>query len=82
MLHLYDSTAVLLLFHCVSGFRYGCPLLFVVGIDDENRSCVLGQGLLRSECTETFEWFLNKYESAAGGRKPKVIPFLDIPRTT
>lgn len=52
--------------------RYGCPLLFFVGVDDENRSCILGQGLLRSECTETFEWFLRKYEAAAGGRKPKV----------
>lgn len=54
--------------HC----RYGCPLLFIVGVDDENRSCVLGQGLLRSECTETFKWFLESYESAAGGRRPKV----------
>lgn len=52
--------------------RYGCPLLFVVGVDDENRSCILGQGLLRSECTQTFEWFLNNYVTAAGGRKPKV----------
>ena len=58
---------------CSSVFRYGCPLLFVVGVDDENRSCILGQGLLRSECTETFEWFLHKYETAAGSRRPKVI---------
>ncbi|CAN0326134.1 unnamed protein product [Ectocarpus sp. 6 AP-2014] len=53
--------------------RHGCSLLFVVGVDDENRSCILGRGLLRSECTETFEWILNRYEAAAGGSKPKVI---------
>ncbi|CAN0356414.1 unnamed protein product, partial [Ectocarpus sp. 13 AM-2016] len=55
--------------------RYGCPLLLFVGVDDENRSCILGQGLLRSECAETFEWFLTQCESAAGGweRRPKVI---------
>lgn len=52
--------------------RYGCPLLFFVGVDDMNRSCILGQGLLRSECTDTFESFLRQYEAAAGGRKPKV----------
>ena len=51
---------------------YGCPLLFFVGVDDMNRSCILGQGLLRSECTDTFESFLRQYEAAAGGRKPKV----------
>ncbi|CAN0521687.1 unnamed protein product, partial [Ectocarpus sp. 12 AP-2014] len=53
--------------------RYVCPLLFVLGVDDENRSCISGHGLLRSECTETIEWILNRYEAAAGGRKPKVI---------
>ncbi|CAM9154228.1 unnamed protein product, partial [Ectocarpus sp. 6 AP-2014] len=58
--------------HSANG-RYGCPLLFIVGVDDENRSCVLGQGVLRSECTETFEWFLNQYETADGARRPKVI---------
>ena len=26
----------------------------------------------RSECTDTFEWFLWQYEAATGGRKPKV----------
>eukprot|EP00903_Cladosiphon_okamuranus_P011770 g11064.t1 len=54
---------------------YECPHLLFVGIDDENRSCILGQGLLRSECAEAFEWFLNHYKSAAGGweRRPKVI---------
>ena len=52
--------------------RYGCPLLFIVGVDDQNRSCVLGQGVLRSECKETFKWFLDSYETAAGGRRPKV----------
>ena len=41
----------------------------MVGVDDENRSCILGQGLLRSECAETFEWFLKKYEEGAGGRR-------------
>ncbi|CAN0521984.1 unnamed protein product [Ectocarpus sp. 12 AP-2014] len=51
--------------------RYGCHPLFVVGVDDENRRCILGQGLLRSESTETFEWILNRYEAAAGCRKPK-----------
>ncbi|CAN0024212.1 unnamed protein product, partial [Hapterophycus canaliculatus] len=51
--------------------RYGCPLLFIVGVDDENRSCVLGQGVLRSECADTFEWVLENYEAAAGGRRPK-----------
>lgn len=44
----------------------------MVGVDDQNRSCVLGQGVLRSECKETFEWFLDSYETAAGGRRPKV----------
>ncbi|CAB1106078.1 unnamed protein product [Ectocarpus sp. CCAP 1310/34] len=53
--------------------RYGCPLLFIVGVDDENRTCVLGQGVLRSESTETFKWFLDSYEEAAGGRRPKVM---------
>ena len=52
--------------------RYDCPLLFFVGVDDMNCSCILGQGLLRSECTDTFEWFIRQYEAAAGGRKPKV----------
>ncbi|CAN0394388.1 unnamed protein product, partial [Ectocarpus sp. 13 AM-2016] len=56
--------------------RYSRPTFHpFVGVDDENRSCILGQGLLRSECAETFEWFLTQYESAAGGweRRPKVI---------
>ncbi|CAB1118493.1 unnamed protein product [Ectocarpus sp. CCAP 1310/34] len=45
----------------------------MVGVDDENRSCVLGQGVLRSECKETFQWFLEAYETAAGRRRPKVM---------
>ena len=44
----------------------------MVGVDDENRTCVLGQGVLRSDCKETFQWFLESYETAAGGRRPKV----------
>ncbi|CAM9312074.1 unnamed protein product, partial [Sphacelaria rigidula] len=51
---------------------YGCPLLFVVGVDSENRSCILGYSLLRFERTETFEWILDKYSRASGGRRPKV----------
>ncbi|CAM9958486.1 unnamed protein product, partial [Sphacelaria rigidula] len=54
--------------------RYGCSLLFVVGVDGENRSCILGYSLLRSECTETFEWILDKYCRASGGRRPKIVP--------
>jgi len=61
--HLFSSSGIR---------RYGCPLLFIVGVDDENRTCVLGQGVLRSESTETFKWFLDSYEEAAGGRRPKV----------
>ncbi|CAB1120285.1 unnamed protein product [Ectocarpus sp. CCAP 1310/34] len=53
--------------------RHGCPLLFIVGVDDENRTCVLGQGMLRSESTESFKWFVDSYEKAAGGRRPKVM---------
>eukprot|EP00903_Cladosiphon_okamuranus_P020047 g18414.t1 len=53
--------------------KYGCPLLFIVGVDDENRSCVLAQCLLRSECTETFEWILTCWDGASGGRRPKVF---------
>ncbi|CAM9765562.1 unnamed protein product, partial [Sphacelaria rigidula] len=52
--------------------RYGCLLLFV-GVDSENRSCILGYSLLRSECTEIFEWILDKYCRASGGRRPKVV---------
>ena len=57
---------------CVSALKYGCPLLFVVGVDSENRRCILGQCLLRSECTETFEWVLDKYHRTSGGRHPNV----------
>ena len=57
---------------CLPIDRYGCPLLFIVGVDDENRSCILAQCLLRSECTETFEWILTSWDGASGGRRPKV----------
>ncbi|CAB1115474.1 unnamed protein product [Ectocarpus sp. CCAP 1310/34] len=53
--------------------RYGCPLLFIVGVDDENRSCILAQCLLRSECTETFKWILTSWDGASGDRRPKVF---------
>lgn len=46
---------------------------FFVGVDDANRSCILSQGLLKSECTETFEWVLKNYEAGAGGRRSKVL---------
>eukprot|EP00903_Cladosiphon_okamuranus_P014063 g13071.t1 len=53
--------------------KYGCPLLFIVGVDDENRSCVLAQCLLRSGCTETFEWILTCWDGGSGGRRPQVF---------
>ncbi|CAM9330667.1 unnamed protein product, partial [Hapterophycus canaliculatus] len=59
--------------------RHGCPLLLIVGVDDENRSCVLGQGGLHPECAETFEWVLKNYEATAGGRRPKVMCTMQPP---
>lgn len=46
-------------------------LLFVVGEDKDNCSCILGHGLLRSECTEMFKPFLDHFVLAVGGPRPR-----------
>jgi hypothetical protein len=46
--------------------RFGMPLILMVGVDENNITCLLGFGLVSHEDIDSFTWFLQKMKACVG----------------
>jgi hypothetical protein len=46
--------------------RFGMPLILLVGIDENNVTCLLAFGLVSHETIASFSWFLQKIKTCVG----------------
>ncbi|PIN25206.1 hypothetical protein CDL12_02043 [Handroanthus impetiginosus] len=52
---------------------YCFPLVIIAGVDNHYSTCVFGAALLYNETIESYQWLLQKFREAMGGKMPMSV---------